>query len=97
MSGFCSAHMGHDPSCARCAASPPEVIRRAKEYEKTFTHGARRGAEAVAEWLEGAQWDDSGQPVPTDALKLADEATLKKLAAMVRERFAVREDFGKGG
>lgn len=97
MSGFCSAHMGHDPSCPRCAASSQEVVRQAQEYEKAFTSGARRGAESVAEWLEGAQWDKTGQPVPTDALKLADEATLKKLAAMVRERFLVQGDFGDGG
>ena len=88
MSGFCSAHMGHDPSCPRCAASSPEEAKRSQEYADAFTAGAVRGAEAVAEWLEGAQWDDAGQPCPSDALLVVEEREAEKLARMVRKRFA---------
>jgi hypothetical protein len=87
MSGICSAHMGHDPKCGNCAASTPEEARRAQEYHGAFVHGFERGAEAVAEWLEGAQWDDaSGQPVSTDAITVADE---RLNAVVVSLRFAV--------
>ena len=88
MSGICSAHQGHEPTCPRCAVSSPEEAKRSQEWADAFRHGVERGAEAVAEWMEGAQWDDAGKPVPTDALKVATSPTLDALAKMVRERFA---------
>jgi hypothetical protein len=91
MSGFCSAHIGHDPNCSTCASSSPEEAARSKAYEEAFTNGFRRGAEAVAEWLEGAQWDEQGQPAKRDPLGVEelsvfdDEA--KMLAGLIRKRF----------
>ena len=87
MSGICSAHMGHDPTCHICATSSPDEAKRAQEYATAFSRGVRRGAEAVAEWLQGAQWDDTGKPVASDAFKVADSSILNQLARMIRERF----------
>jgi len=88
MSGICSAHYGHDPNCRICAASSPEEVLRAQAHAKSFDAGAQRGAEAVAEWLEGAQWDRAGQPCRSDAFDLVDPVTARKLAGLVRTRFA---------
>jgi len=90
MSGICSAHMGHDPNCKACAASSPEEAQRSQERADSFLHGVRRGAEVVAEWLDGAQWDGAGKPVPTEALAVANAKTLAELARMVRARFVNR-------
>ena len=88
MSGVCSAHQGHEPTCPRCACSTPEEARRSQEWAEAFRHGVELGADAVADWLDGAQWDDDGQPMPTDALAVANKDTLAELARMVRGRFA---------
>ena len=91
MSGFCSAHMGHDPNCHICASSSPEDAARSIAYEEAFIHGVRRGAEAVAEWLEGAQWDADGQPMKRDRLCLGDievsDEGAAVVAKMIRGRF----------
>lgn len=88
MSGICSMHMGHDPDCPRCLVSSPEQAKAAQDHEESFSAGAVRGAEAVAEWLEGAQWDDDGQPCRSDAFTLIDFYAARRLARMVRDSFA---------
>ena len=70
MSGICSAHMGHDPTCSICNYSDPLEAAASKSYEVAFTNGVRRGIEATCEWLEGAQWDEAGNPVPRDPILL---------------------------
>ena len=87
MSGFCSAHMGHDPTCSTCASSSPEEAQRSQEYAEAFGRGFERGAEAVAEWLEGAQWKSNGQPCSSDALLVVEDGKARELAGMVRRRF----------
>jgi hypothetical protein len=79
--------MGHDPLCSICASSSPEEAALSKAYEEAFTRGFRRAAEAVAEWLEGAQWDAQGQPTKRDPLPVDDEGA-KVVAQRIRERFA---------
>ena len=95
MSGFCSAHQGHDPNCRICASSTPEQIKEAQAFWHAFRHGCNRGAEAVAEWLEGAQWDDKGMPCKRDPLRQGDrevsDEDAKIVAAYIRRRF-VRYD-----
>ena len=68
MSGFCSAHMGHDPACGIRSHSSPEEAAKATAYEKAFSAGVHRGIEATCEWLEGAQWDEQGQPMARDPI-----------------------------
>ena len=90
MSGICSAHMGHEPTCSTCSSSSPEEAKRSQDYAEAFAAGAVRGAEAVAEWLEGAQWLADGQPCLSDALLIVEEGEAKELASMVRDRFVKR-------
>ena len=90
MSGVCSAHIGHEPQCPACAASTPEQALASETYADGYRHGVMSGADAVAEWLDGAQWNDDGQPMPTDALAVANKDTLSELARMVRGRFVNR-------
>ena len=94
MSGIFRLHMGHEPTCACCAVSRPKWrSRRRNGRTRSITESARRGRRRMA---GGAQWDDAGQPVPTDALKVAPSPTLDALAKMVRERFVgVRQAFVK--
>ena len=90
VSGPFSAEVGK--SCSKCDIAELPWLRgevvRLTEHADAFTAGAVRGAEAVAEWLEGAQWDDAGQPCPSDALLVVEEREAEKLARMVRKRFA---------
>jgi hypothetical protein len=64
------------------------MAKAAQDHERSFSAGVNRGAEAVAEWLEGAQWDDAGQPCRSDAFTVIDAHAARKLARMVRDRFA---------
>jgi hypothetical protein len=92
MSGVCSAHIGHDPTCSACSVSSPEEAQRAQAHFDSFTAGVERGAEAVDEWLEGAQWDDAGQPCKSDSLLVVDAGTARTLARLVRDRFCAGRD-----
>jgi hypothetical protein len=87
MSGICSAHMGHDSNCSQCASSSPEEAKQSQEYAEAFGRGVERGIEAVAEWLEGAQWTGDGKPCLSDAWKIIDEGAARMLARAVRGRF----------
>jgi hypothetical protein len=82
--------MGHDTTCSTCSSSSPEEAQRSQEYAEAFGRGVERGAEAIAEWLEGARWKTDGQPCPSDALLVVEESEAKELAGMVRSRFVKR-------